>query len=411
MILFRALLLLIPLFLGAKIAVVTLVVGDSYKKTMEIPLKNKVLYCEKFHYDLFVGDKRTHDREFFQWEKIKILSKIMEDTSYDWVFWTDADAMFMNFSIALEQFIDDDALLIISNDYNGLNNGHFLIKNCPESRAFMKNVWNRVDCIRGGNEEQVAMEKEIFENPLFSKKTKFIPQRMFNSFIKESFHHFNVCYEKGLYQPKDFIVHLAGLHDPFFLTEKFAFFEKQVESSHLDYLHFLSFYGQKNRVKNNPYVTGFIENQCPEIIGSTPEILQGVEEIYFLQKDLGVLASVIQPFLKETVSLYLRGIDSSSSIISDFFRFKKTKQTLKGFSCLEELGTLLKSKKKKLIFCPDERYFIKKFPFFEGSLKEGNLKIIFTSFNKKRELDLFFSKKNIPVKIYPLEKGEMYFVG
>jgi hypothetical protein len=275
----------------------------------------------------------------------------------------------------------------------------------------MKNVWNRVDCIRGGNEEQVAMEKEIFENPLFSKKTKFIPQRMFNSFSKESFHHFSVCYEKGLYQPKDFIVHLAGLHDPVFLTEKFAFFEKQVESSPLDYLHFLSFYGQKNRINNNPYLTSFLENQCPEIIGSTPEILEGVEEIYFLQRDLGVLAGVMQPFLKEVVSLYFRGIDSASSIISDFFRFKKTKQFLKGFTGFEELGTLLESEKKKLIFCLDERYFIKKFPYFEKFVKERNLKIVFTSKNKKRELDLFFSEKNIPVKIYPLEKGEMYFVG
>lgn len=411
MIFLRALSFFIPLFLGAKIAVVTLVVGDSYKKTMEIPLKNKVLYCKKFHYDLFVGDKRTHDREFFQWEKIKILSKIMENTTYDWVFWTDSDAMFMNFSIALEQFIDDDALLIISNDYNGLNNGHFLIKNCPESRAFMKNVWNRVDCIRGGNEEQEAMGKEISENPLFSKKTKFIPQRMFNSFSRESFHHYNVCYEKGLYQPKDFIVHLAGLHDPVFLTEKFAYFEKQVKSCPLDYLHFLSFYGQKNRLKNNPYLTIFLENQCPEIIGSTPEILEGVEEIYFLQKDLGILAGVIQPFLKETVSLYFRGIDTTTSILSDFFQFKKTKQTLKFFSGFEELGTLLESEKKKLIFCLDERYLIKKFPNFEKFLQKRNLKIIFTSKNKKRELDLVLSDKNIPVKIYPFEKGEMYCVG
>ena len=192
---------------------------------------------------------------------------------------------------------------------------------------------------------------------------------MVNSFSKESFHHFSVCYEKGLYQPKDFIVHLVGLHDPVFLTEKFAFFEKQVESSPLDYLHFLSFYGKKKRVKNNPYVTSFLENQCPEIIGSTPDTWRGRGDLFFTKGSWSP-GKCYTAFFERNYLLYFRGIDSTSSIISDYFRLKKTKQTLKGFTGFEGLAPCWSQKRKNWFFVWMRGISYKNSPSLKGLLKK-----------------------------------------
>lgn len=85
---------------------------------------------------------------------------------YDWVFWHDSDAIFLNHSRRLEEYVDDHYDMIFTAGPCGsgrwakvLNTGHMLIKNAPSSLTTFRSVWglwNHTHCKYGegkGNEE------------------------------------------------------------------------------------------------------------------------------------------------------------------------------------------------------------------------------------------------------------------
>lgn len=100
--------LFITAYLAAsEIAVVTLAVGEAYQDAVQLGIENKKAYCEKHGYDFFCGTEILDPERPIPWSKILFIKEILKNSSYRWIFWTDADSLIMNFDIPLESLIDD----------------------------------------------------------------------------------------------------------------------------------------------------------------------------------------------------------------------------------------------------------------------------------------------------------------
>lgn len=197
-----AVLLFIKIQLCASdIAVVTLIVGKEYKNAVKTGIKNKDYYCKKHGYDFYCCEEHLDLTRPIPWSKIPLIQKIMEEHSYEWIFWTDADSLIMNTNITLENFIDEDFNFIISKERDRVNSGEFLIKNCQWSKNFLDTVYRHTECINHEWWEQMAIIKEL-DNEKFKPQIKILPQRALNARAKDGTH----CE----YKPGDFIIHFAG---------------------------------------------------------------------------------------------------------------------------------------------------------------------------------------------------------
>jgi hypothetical protein len=395
-------------FLPAKIAVVTVAIGEKFQKIVEIPIKNKKEYCLKYGYDLIVGEEKLNNRAFIPWEKITILQKLMETSGYEWFFWSDADAMFMNFSIPLEKFIDDEAFLIISKDYHGLNNGHFLIKNCIESKQFLQNVWDKVSCLKRNNQEQDAMAIEIEENENCRRGVKFIPQRMFNSFPIESFHDFNVHFEKGLYQPKDFIIHIAGLQDPQFLKDKFSYYQDKISYESIDFPYFVSFFGKTAPFEKNRFRPLLEKGEYKNFVQKNAPFFQDAEEIYFFEQDAGLLAIAIQPFLKEKSRLFLKDFKKFGIILKEYSKFQNWSQKIEHRLFWQDKHSTQSSSCKKMFVFLDPKSLMRNFQRAQNFASNQGRFLCLVE-NKEDVLESFFAAQNIVFKKIT-QGGVSYFL-
>ena len=202
-----------PLLAQADIAVVTLVAGDKYKKTVSSGVENKRLYCQQHGYDFICGGKSLDRSRPIPWTKILIILQTMENSNYQWIFWTDADSLIMNMSFKLEDFIQEsENNLILTKDISNINTGEFFIRNCEWSRNFLKAVYGHTECINDAWWEQQGLINELEKNPEWWSLIEVIPQRLINSYISN-------------YEEDDFIIHFAGVHNPKILKglmEKYA---------------------------------------------------------------------------------------------------------------------------------------------------------------------------------------------
>ena len=208
-------LFLFSLFVYASdIVVVSLAAGQEYRKTVDRAIENKARYCQLHDYQFVCGEQCLDATRPIQWTKVLILLAAMDVyPSSRWIFWTDADSMFMNLAYSLEDLIDDDYNLILNKDFTDFNTGEFFIRNCPWSRAFLEKVYAHTECINHNWWEQKAIILEL-EDPENLSKTKILPQRLLNSYPTEL-----VSLLTSTYQTGDFILHfpsLRGLLDGLF---------------------------------------------------------------------------------------------------------------------------------------------------------------------------------------------------
>lgn len=192
---------------ASDIAVVTIASGTEYRKIVTPGIENKKKYCELHGYDFIVCEETLDSSRSPSWSKVLLLNKLMENSSYKWLFWTDADSLIMNHSIRLEDLIDERYNMVITVDFASICAGEFFMKNCEWSRQFLKIIYGHTECIHHRWWEQCAMIEELKINPSHYAYIKLFPQRIMNSFPKEQFPHVG---SQSIYQTGDFIFHFAG---------------------------------------------------------------------------------------------------------------------------------------------------------------------------------------------------------
>lgn len=130
-----------------KIAVLTMYHGDKFKNDTNYGKLTLVNYCARHGYDLIEDALmvNVHDREI-QWTKILIISKYLQNKTYDYLVWIDADTIILNPEKTLESFIErlmNGKDIMYSKDFGGwVNNGVIFIKNCQNSIEFFNESWN-----------------------------------------------------------------------------------------------------------------------------------------------------------------------------------------------------------------------------------------------------------------------------
>jgi len=151
----------LPVSRRRRMCIATSYVGGC-KATKSLTMLNKRAYADKHQYYMFAQEHGNGNNKF-----ALILTLLNQGCS--WVFWTDADAAFINFDMPLTAFTDHeaadlllswDALLPSSNGaaellkknlkpvrrgYHLTNTGHFFVKNTLWARKFIDDAWKLVD--------------------------------------------------------------------------------------------------------------------------------------------------------------------------------------------------------------------------------------------------------------------------
>ena len=217
-----------------------------------IAVDNKEKYCRIHGYDM-VSKRGLYETKFEErhpsWHSVKLILEILETTDIDWVFWSDVDALIMDYTVKLEKFIKADYDMVIPSQgqgkYCGIKTrnclccGHYFVKNTDWSKQFLRKLWDWPKDEYHNYKtysywEQCGMNYLYSKNAMSFDKHVYIEKqnRAFNSFYfmdgehrpmefsewGESFFRTKESKEnlvKNLgtaYNDGDFIIHFAGKH-------------------------------------------------------------------------------------------------------------------------------------------------------------------------------------------------------
>lgn len=203
-------------FGASKIAVVTLAAGEKYLEAVSLGIENKRQYCQKHGYDFFCGEVSLDPSRVPAWSKILLIQNVLESNEYEWIFWTDADSLIMDFGSPLENFIDPNYDFIINRELTWVCSGEFFLKNCAWSRDFLKKVYTHEEC-SGHPWEQTAIIIEL-GNPEIQTHTKIFQSKEINAFNPEDYG----CADPSLcYEPGDFVIHFGAVRDLSYMRSLF----------------------------------------------------------------------------------------------------------------------------------------------------------------------------------------------
>tara|TARA_Y100000310_G_C20553394_1_gene749281 strand:+ start:156 stop:920 length:765 start_codon:yes stop_codon:yes gene_type:complete len=217
-----------------------------------IAVENKQNYARANNYD-FVYKRGLYETPFEQrhpsWHSIRLILEILHTTDVDWVFWSDVDALIMDYTVRLEDFIKPEYDMIIptqgQGEYCGVKTrnclccGHYFVKNTEWSKKFLKTLWDwpKDDYYKYRSYsywEQCGMNYLYSENTMDFTDHVYIEKqnRAFNSFYYMDGQHRPMQFtewgetwfrtkesKEGIvknlgaaYNDGDFIIHFAGKH-------------------------------------------------------------------------------------------------------------------------------------------------------------------------------------------------------
>jgi hypothetical protein len=180
---------------------------------------NLVEYAKRHSYNIACKQDNFSTDYLIYFEKIKfILDTFKDNPDLDWIWWLDCDAMVTNYTIKLENIIDNDYDVIMSTDFNGLNCGSFLVKNSNKGKAWLEMIFSQRYVYKFYSHpwpEQIII-METARN--YTEILKVVPQKTFNSYYY-SLYGSNYGHDgsgldrlgtSGNWQPGDFVIHFPG---------------------------------------------------------------------------------------------------------------------------------------------------------------------------------------------------------
>jgi len=182
-----------------KIAVVTLAIGEEYKKSISLGLKSKETYCEVHGYENIVGGMSSGRPA--SWEKIPLVLAVLH--KFDWVFFADGDTMVMNQSIKLENLIakyDKYDIALTRGGRYFCNAGCFFVRNCKWSRSFLEEAYNAPNGCRE------VITGRFWEQGMFNAMLTYNSLNCWDRIVIEHDRKIFNC-PTGLFEDGDFLVH------------------------------------------------------------------------------------------------------------------------------------------------------------------------------------------------------------
>lgn len=200
--------------------------NEDYKPLQELTWdKNKVPYCLKWGYSpLFfpIGERSESSKQtegsnqFFGFGKIRNILNVLQCSDYEWVLFSECDAMITNFGVSLESLVDNQFHVLLSSCFNTINAGNLMVRNTVEGCDYLKFILDSYPKYKtAGWAEQQCMIDSLSQ---FKSTVKVVPQRTFNSYDDFLYvlHKIGDRRDKfglsGEWQSGDFQVHWPGMN-------------------------------------------------------------------------------------------------------------------------------------------------------------------------------------------------------
>lgn len=175
-------------------------------------------YCNEKKYTYFVEtdtekilnnlDGRSHT-----WYKPKFINEVLEKFDADYVLFLDADAIIIDNTYRIEDFIDEKYDCIVTEDYGPsvMNAGVLLFKNTEWTKTFLKKWWDISQTLNGPNGEPVGYYNTglwhdqtcfgyLYNNEFgYKSKIKIIDNKILNSRVFKDIHHKNFIFHAFSY--------------------------------------------------------------------------------------------------------------------------------------------------------------------------------------------------------------------
>ncbi|KAJ3003268.1 UNVERIFIED_CONTAM: hypothetical protein HDU68_005779, partial [Siphonaria sp. JEL0065] len=132
-----------------RVAIVTFASGKAAETVGKITLPNKQAYASRHNYTFFnyasiMEQKWPNQKKSIYYTKFLSVLDLF-DQGYEWVLWSDADALFLNHGQGLEEFMDEEYDLVVPTAEPAnkqfskvVNLGHFMFKNSGWSRKYIE---------------------------------------------------------------------------------------------------------------------------------------------------------------------------------------------------------------------------------------------------------------------------------
>jgi hypothetical protein len=196
------------------ITILTLVIGPDYTKGLKKALDSKKTYAEKQGYTYIQGGDEFWDRTRpIPWSKIPFVLSELEKLPENALVWlSDADVLITNPNLKVEDqiipYLPEGKDLLMTIDACGhINSGNVLMRNTAWLRDYWKRVGEQTDLLYHIWWENAAMIKLLETNKNDFAHAEFTNKhKMFNAYLRG-------LPGEPLWEPGDFLVHLAGVYD------------------------------------------------------------------------------------------------------------------------------------------------------------------------------------------------------
>ena len=195
----------------------------NYDSWAHILLENTKKYADKHGYKTQYKRIPYPEDRHPSWYRVPCILEAFNESSTDWVFWSDIDSLIMQHPVKLEDFIIEDKNLILNCQGEGafcgrkvnkcLNMGQFFIKKSDWSISLLNAIWEWPDKY----DKKEYLWGPWWENDAFNYFWENdILEFQKNSYVYESNRCFNSFYELGNWNPAshykqgDFIVHFSS---------------------------------------------------------------------------------------------------------------------------------------------------------------------------------------------------------
>ena len=198
-----------------RICILTLVIGQDYKRNLHRALESKRAYAAKHGYTYIELGEEWWDRDRpIAWSKVPawIHYSGLVDT-YDWIWISDADVYITNMDLKLEDHVlplmgPGKELLLTYDACSHINSGNMIVKPGPWAVDFFKRVWAETSCIYHTWWENAAIVSICGKGRIEDVEKVEITHESwkFNAYIMG-------LPGRRLWIPGDFLVHYAGVYD------------------------------------------------------------------------------------------------------------------------------------------------------------------------------------------------------
>jgi hypothetical protein len=195
--------------------ILTLAIGNDYRKCLSKALKSKQLYSDKHGYTYIQGNEDSWDRTRpISWSKVPFLLSWLSKLPDGEIVWlSDADVLITNLELRFEDhvlplFPAEKDMLMTFDSCGHVNAGNIVMRNTPWVRDFWKRVYQQTDVIYHIWWENAGILKLMEQNESDRQKIDVTKDhKKFNAYLMG-------LEGQPLWEPGDFLVHFAGIYTP-----------------------------------------------------------------------------------------------------------------------------------------------------------------------------------------------------